>query len=83
MCIRDSGTALLRLHPLTGRSHQLRVHLAHIGHPILGDRFYAPAEPGWHRMLLHAAILTVAHPTTEEPMTFQAPPPERLRSSQS
>lgn len=81
---RDAdGTTLLHLEPLTGRSHQLRVHLLSIGHPILGDRFYAPSEPSWPRMLLHAATLSVDHPSSGQRMTFQAPPPERLRSSQS
>jgi len=79
----EDNTALLQLHPLTGRSHQLRVHLLALGHPIVGDRFYAPPEPASPRMLLHAATLTVAHPTAQTPVTFQAPPPPRLRSSQS
>ena len=79
----DDRTTLLHLEPVTGRSHQLRVHLRSIGHPILGDRFYAPAEPSWPRMLLHAATLSVRHPTTGQTMTFRAPPPQRLRSSHS
>ncbi len=58
------GTTRLALTPVTGRSHQLRVHLASIGHPILGDPLYAPpptaARSG--RLLLHACMLTVRHP---------------------
>lgn len=69
--------ARLRLTPLTGRSHQLRVHMASIGHPILGDDFYAHAEalalrP---RLCLHAAQLAFPHPATGEHMTFDAPCP--------
>jgi tRNA pseudouridine32 synthase/23S rRNA pseudouridine746 synthase len=80
---RDDGTALVALYPLTGRSHQLRVHLSAIGHPIVGDRFYAPSKPASARMLLHAETLTLLQPTSGERLTIQAPPPERLRSSQS
>lgn len=81
---RDAdGTALVRLFPLTGRSHQLRVHLCALGHPILGDRFYAPPQPASPRMLLHAHTLALLHPSSGERMAFQAPPPERLRSSHS
>jgi tRNA pseudouridine32 synthase/23S rRNA pseudouridine746 synthase len=65
----------LELEPLSGRSHQLRVHLQAIGHPILGDTLYAPpavaaASP---RLLLHASDLSFAHPETGERVSFQAP----------
>jgi tRNA pseudouridine32 synthase/23S rRNA pseudouridine746 synthase len=58
------GSARLRLRPLTGRSHQLRVHLAAIGHPILGDPLYATgaALAAAPRLLLHAETLALAHP---------------------
>ncbi|MFT4974853.1 MAG: tRNA pseudouridine32 synthase/23S rRNA pseudouridine746 synthase [Myxococcota bacterium] len=71
------GTARLDLFPETGRSHQLRVHLLMLGHPILGDRFYAEgaALAAAERLCLHAAELTVAHPTTGEPISFTAPAP--------
>lgn len=61
---RDADSALLELEPLTGRTHQLRVHLAHLGHPIRGDRLYAP--PPWRadRLLLHASELGFAHPAS-------------------
>lgn len=66
-----------RLYPSTGRSHQLRVHLAAIGHPILGDELYAP--PIWERassrLLLHAAKLTVEHPVTQKDLEVTAPCP--------
>jgi tRNA pseudouridine32 synthase/23S rRNA pseudouridine746 synthase len=58
------GTSLLRLFPRTGRSHQLRVHLAHIGHPIVGDTFYAPPEVAamGGRLQLHACELRFLQP---------------------
>ena len=67
----------VELAPVTGRSHQLRVHLLSIGHPILGDDLYAPphlleASP---RLLLHATILTITHPSTNEDVTFFDPCP--------
>ena len=74
---RDDDRTRLELRPLTGRSHQLRVHLEAIGHPILGDDLYAP--PGVvamaDRLLLHAQTLSLTHPTTGEQMTFEAPCP--------
>lgn len=62
LSIRD-GTTRLRLSPLTGRSHQLRVHLQAIGHPILGDPFYAEGHArDAPRMMLHAERLRLRHP---------------------
>ncbi len=74
---RTTDATLLRLHPRTGRSHQLRVHLLSIGHPILGDRFYAPADvlARAPRLLLHAHTLQLAHPYSGEPLRLQAPLP--------
>ena len=74
---REEGATRLELQPETGRSHQLRVHLLEIGHPILGDPFYAPehlyrAEP---RLLLHAEKLTLRHPGTGEAIEISAPCP--------
>lgn len=71
------GTARLSLAPRTGRSHQLRVHCAEIGHPILGDRFYAP-DPviaAASRLCLHAQSLTFRHPDGGASVTFEAPAP--------
>lgn len=67
----------LRLRPITGRSHQLRVHLMAIGHPILGDELYAPhtiaqASP---RLMLHACQLAFAHPVNGKAMDFHLPAP--------
>jgi tRNA pseudouridine32 synthase / 23S rRNA pseudouridine746 synthase len=71
------GTTRLELEPLTGRSHQLRVHLQALGHPILGDTLYAPAEVQAQspRLLLHAAELRFAHPATGEELAFSSPAP--------
>jgi len=67
----------LELEPVTGRSHQLRVHLRALGHPILGDALYASAEiqARASRLLLHACALTVPHPATGESMSFVSAPP--------
>ncbi|RZL86224.1 MAG: RNA pseudouridine synthase, partial [Variovorax sp.] len=71
-----TGTTRVELEPFTGRSHQLRVHLRHIGHPILGDVFYAPpaVQAMAPRLLLHAAHIAFAHPVTGEPMRFDSTP---------
>lgn len=71
---RDAHTTLLELRPSTGRSHQLRVHLEAVGHPILGDRFYAPPAvlalaP---RLCLHAAWISLLHPFSGERLEFAA-----------
>ena len=74
---QDTHTSLMRLTPQTGRSHQLRVHMQHIGHPILGDRLYSAPETyaGIERMHLHATELGFAHPTTGEWMQFTSAHP--------
>jgi tRNA pseudouridine32 synthase / 23S rRNA pseudouridine746 synthase len=70
-------TARLALSPLTGRSHQLRVHLQAIGHPIVGDELYAPPEVQAlaTRLLLHAEWLTLPHPADGRPIELQSPCP--------
>ncbi|MDD3361054.1 MAG: RluA family pseudouridine synthase [Hespellia sp.] len=62
----------------TGRTHQIRVHMASIGHPILGDAVYGPAKSAFHLQgqTLHAKILGIMHPRTHEYMEFDAPLPE-------
>ena len=67
----------LELEPLTGRSHQLRVHLAALGHPILGDALYAPppVRARSNRLLLHACELSLAHPLTGKIIAFASTPP--------
>jgi len=75
--IEESGTAsLVELKPVTGRTHQLRVHLAQLGHPIIGDPLYGNGTHG-DRLFLHARDLTITLPGEAEPTTFTAPlPPE-------
>jgi len=66
---------LLEVIPETGRSHQIRVHLAHIGLPVVGDPLYGPDDRPVPRLCLHAHQLTLPHPATGERITFTAPPP--------
>jgi 23S rRNA pseudouridine1911/1915/1917 synthase len=90
---RFKQATLVEVEIKTGRTHQIRVHMAHIGHPVLGDRVYGGARAATigkeplQRQMLHAASLSLFHPETGHPMTFSAPPPpdmagviERLRS---
>jgi len=67
----------VELEPITGRSHQLRVHLRELGHPILGDALYAPPEVQAlaNRLLLHAGSLGFVHPLTGERLAFESPAP--------
>ena len=67
----------IELEPLTGRTHQLRVHLQALGHPIVGDPLYASPEQQAlaPRLLLHAADLSFAHPATGQPLTLHSPAP--------
>lgn len=71
------GTTRLALEPYTGRTHQLRVHLAAIGHPIVGDPLYAPADSQAlaARLLLHACALSLTHPVTGERLSLSHPAP--------
>jgi tRNA pseudouridine32 synthase/23S rRNA pseudouridine746 synthase len=73
----DGATTRVELEPVTGRSHQLRVHMMAIGHPILGDVFYASAdiEALSPRLLLHAERLSLPHPVSGEAMDFRSPAP--------
>lgn len=74
------GYSLVEAHPKTGRTHQIRVHFAALGHPVAGDRLYGgrqlPGAPA--RQLLHAASLTIRHPDKGE-MTFNSPMPDDMR----
>ena len=74
---REEKATRLHLSPLTGRSHQLRVHMLSMGHPILGDRFYATdkALEAADRLQLHAESLTLHHPSNGELVTFADPCP--------
>jgi 23S rRNA pseudouridine955/2504/2580 synthase len=81
------GYSLLHADLLTGRTHQIRVHAAHVGHPIAGDDKYgdfavnkALAREGLKRMFLHASRIELRHPATGEPLTLEAPLPPELRT---
>jgi len=69
------ASSLIELKPITGRTHQLRVHLLTLGHIILGDNFYAPKKikNASDRLCLHAMSLTISHPANGQKMTFHCP----------
>ncbi len=73
---REEEYTRIAFYPVTGRTHQLRVHAVAMGHPILGDSLYAheKALAGADRLLLHATMLTILHPYTKEKMTFTTEP---------
>ena len=75
---RRNGYSLVLASPITGRTHQLRVHFSYIGAPILGDDMYGSASPIITRHALHALSLQFVHPRTQEEMTAFAPPKEDL-----
>jgi tRNA pseudouridine32 synthase / 23S rRNA pseudouridine746 synthase len=68
------GTTRLELEPVTGRTHQLRVHLQALGHPIVGDALYGNPGPAG-RLLLHASWLQVPHPVDGTPVQWSSTPP--------
>lgn len=71
----QNGHTLVLAHPITGRTHQLRVHFAHLGHPITGDDMYGTVTPLISRHALHAVSLTFPHPSTGEETCLTAPLP--------
>lgn len=75
------GATLVDVNLITGRTHQIRVHFASIGHPLLGDPLYGGKnQPSVGRLMLHARRIEFTHPTTGQPMVFEAPePPEFLQ----
>ena len=74
--LRTDTETRVRLTPHTGRSHQLRVHMLSLGHPILGDQIYAPETLAEHtRLMLHAETLSLHHPSTGDRVTFTAKTP--------
>ena len=76
---RGRGVTLLDVHILTGRTHQIRVHMRHIGHPVCGDPIYGSVKGAKvPRLMLHAYSLTFTHPTTGERLTFTADLPEEF-----
>ena len=74
---REGGITRLKLTPLTGRTHQLRVHMLALGHPILGDTFYAegPARDAAERLQLHAEMLQFSHPGDHAVHRYVVPAP--------
>jgi len=78
---RFKNATLVQVEIKTGRTHQIRVHMAHIGHPVLGDRVYGGSkvmkfgEGEIPRQMLHAEMLSLLHPDTGTPLSFTAPPP--------
>lgn len=70
----ETDQSRIHLEPVTGRSHQLRVHMMHIGHPIMGDKLYHPQPAQFHleRMALHAASLNFIHPFTQDNLTIKS-----------
>ncbi|MSQ16863.1 MAG: RluA family pseudouridine synthase [Dehalococcoidia bacterium] len=73
------GHSLLEMYLETGRTHQIRVHLAYLGHPLLGDAVYGKASPLLARQFLHACHLAFQHPVTGQALDFRAPLPEDLQ----
>jgi 23S rRNA pseudouridine1911/1915/1917 synthase len=86
-----AGATLISCRPVTGRTHQIRVHMAHVGHAIVGDSLYAGrqwrnlADPraraacrGFPRQALHARRLEFTHPVTHEEVAFEAPVPDDI-----
>jgi 23S rRNA pseudouridine1911/1915/1917 synthase len=74
------GHSLVLLSPRTGRTHQLRVHMRYLGHPIAGDPIYGAADPRFPEisLMLHAKNLSITLPEDAEPVTFKAPLPDRF-----
>ena len=72
---RSQTESRLRLTPKTGRSHQLRVHMLELGHPILGDPIYSDDPALYPRLMLHAETLSLHHPATLEQVSYTAPSP--------
>lgn len=79
---RAGEAALIEARPKTGRMHQIRAHLAHLGCPILGDVIYGSGEASAPRLMLHAAGLTITRPDGQE-LTLKAPAPEAFTDKQT
>ena len=75
---KSNGYSLVLASPITGRTHQLRVHFSHMGAPILGDDMYGNESPLISRHALHALSLEFIHPKTNTPITVCAPPSEDI-----
>jgi len=79
---RFKENTLLEIKPTTGRTHQIRVHLAYVGHPIVGDETYGAKKKNTFitRQALHASEISFLHPTTKKPMHFSSPLPEDMKN---
>ncbi len=77
---KENGHTLVLASPITGRTHQLRVHFAHIGHPITGDDLYGKETPLIGRHALHAHALSFLHPESARPITLYAPLPTDMQA---
>ena len=75
------GASLLKINTLTGRTHQIRVHMAYIGHPLLGDKLYNPVADTMERQCLHVNMLSFPHPVTGEMMVFESQLPEDMKKT--
>ena len=76
---RYDGYSLLDVRPTTGRTHQIRVHLAALGHPVVGDPTYGSAEKRLARHFLHARMLAFKQPTTGERLDLHSSLPQELQ----
>ena len=72
------GKSLLEIQTITGRTHQIRVHMAYIGHPLVGDWLYNKASKDLPRQRLHVSSLKFVHPVTKEEMSFHSPLPSDI-----
>jgi 23S rRNA pseudouridine1911/1915/1917 synthase len=81
--VRDyvDGYTYVEASPITGRTHQIRVHFASLGHPIVGDTVYGKPSKLVPRQFLHAWRLTFRHPITAEDLSFEVPLPEDLQAA--
>ncbi|HTL48556.1 MAG TPA: RluA family pseudouridine synthase [Verrucomicrobiae bacterium] len=77
---RYDRATLLEVYPKTGRTHQIRVHMSYLGHPVLGDILYGVASPWINRQALHARALGFRHPTTHERLYFESDLPADMRN---
>ena len=78
MLAAGPGHSLLACWPRTGRTHQIRVHMSYIGHPLAGDTLYGGSDILLRRHALHCGILAFAHPLTGEPLRVECPLPEDM-----
>jgi 23S rRNA pseudouridine1911/1915/1917 synthase len=76
----DGTRSVVQCEPVTGRTHQIRVHLAAIGCPIVGDAVYGQANDAIPRQALHAWRISLRHPVTREPLQVEAPLPQDMRA---